>query len=508
MDSDKSRHRRPAARGSIWRDGIWLGALLAVFVVSRLIFHRLGVRFDMTPLQWYWQYIEPTLLRTRLLESTYYLHSQPPLFNLFMGGVLKLFPGQEAAAFAWIYRGFGLILTVSMYLLMRGLRIRPSIAFVLSAVFAISPAALFFENWLFYAYPLAVLLCLAALFLHYHLRTGRIGGLVHFFALLAIVVLTRSLFHLVWFLACFLVVLAYRRHEWRRVVLAGLIPLAAVSFFYSKNLVLFDTFAGSTWMGMSLSKMTTFRLPEDERKDLVGRGTLSGLGLIKPFSDIDAYRIVVPAPEMTGIPVLDVRKKARANPRMNTNFNNLIFVGVSSQYLADAKTSLRIRPLTYLSAVGLAAGIYLRPAGDYVFFEGNRAHIRTYDGVFNRVIHGQFFPRARERKDADARDGGSNGGAQRPFRRMGFLILLGFSVFLVTGWRHLRPAGAGGEEDPAIRLPLLFIYLTVIYLTAVACLVEIGENNRFRFTIDPLIVVGIGLFLNGLLNRRSDGGQG
>ena len=172
MDSDN-----PKTRCSQTRDGLWLGVLIAAFIVSRFIFHRAGVRFDMTPLEWYWQYIDSPLLRTKLLESTFYLHSQPPLFNLFLGGVLKAFPGLEAAAFATVYRGLGLLLAGSMYLLMRGLRIRLWIALLLSLAFVTSPPCLYFENWLFYAYPLAVFLCLAALFLQRYARNQHVLNL-------------------------------------------------------------------------------------------------------------------------------------------------------------------------------------------------------------------------------------------------------------------------------------------------------------------------------------------
>ena len=134
-----------------------------MFVISRLIFHMVGIRFDMTPLDWYPQYIDPPLLRERLLESTYYLHSQPPLFNLFMGAVLKLFPGREAIAFGMAYRALGLALAVSMFLLMRRMRIRTAIAFPLTIAFLLSPPCILFESRLFYAYPLTTFLCVAAI---------------------------------------------------------------------------------------------------------------------------------------------------------------------------------------------------------------------------------------------------------------------------------------------------------------------------------------------------------
>jgi hypothetical protein len=299
------------------------------------------------------------------------------------------------------------------------------------------------------------------------------------------------------------------------VILACLIPLALVCALYLKNLILFDTFAGSTWLGMSLAKMTTFRIPEDDRKDLIRRGTLSDLSLIRPFSKMEVYKEVVDLPGKTGIPVLDEEKKSRGHPRFNTNFNNLVFVDISKRYYNDALKSLGHRPLAYLRTVGLAVGVYFHPSSEYTFFEGSRNRVRTFDSFYNRVIYGQLLPH----EPAGWRAAGEAGNDLTRFSRMGFFLILGFAAFLVTGWRHLRASGAGRRTDPAMRLPLLFIYLTVIYLTAVACLVEIGENNRFRFTIDALIVVGLSLFLNDLVSRirrrsvhedagrSSDGGQ-
>jgi len=66
--------------------------LLALFVVSRIVYYLLGVRFDARPILNFFQFIDPELLKHRLLESLYYLHVQPPGFNLYTGIVLKLFP--------------------------------------------------------------------------------------------------------------------------------------------------------------------------------------------------------------------------------------------------------------------------------------------------------------------------------------------------------------------------------------------------------------------------------
>ena len=78
--------------------GLAVVAVALVFGASRVAAYLAGVRFDATPLTWYWQFIDPVLLRERLLESLYCLHIQPPLFNLLLGINLKLFPSTFSAA--------------------------------------------------------------------------------------------------------------------------------------------------------------------------------------------------------------------------------------------------------------------------------------------------------------------------------------------------------------------------------------------------------------------------
>ena len=64
--------------------------IVLVFIVSRLIFIFNGGDFVAKPLDFAMQYLDPLLLKSDLLKSLFYLHSQPPIFNLFLGIVLKL----------------------------------------------------------------------------------------------------------------------------------------------------------------------------------------------------------------------------------------------------------------------------------------------------------------------------------------------------------------------------------------------------------------------------------
>ncbi|MES2387281.1 MAG: hypothetical protein V4543_04725, partial [Bacteroidota bacterium] len=64
-----------------------------VFIISRILAYLAGVRFDSdTMLADTWQLADAKLLQTNLLQTIFYLNTQPPLFNLFVGLVLKIFP--------------------------------------------------------------------------------------------------------------------------------------------------------------------------------------------------------------------------------------------------------------------------------------------------------------------------------------------------------------------------------------------------------------------------------
>ena len=87
---------------------------IAAFVLSRAVYFAAGVRFDAQPLEHFFQFLDPELMKHRLLESLYYMHTQPPGFNLMVGLVVKLFPDSYAPVLQAIYLlcGFSLCFTL------------------------------------------------------------------------------------------------------------------------------------------------------------------------------------------------------------------------------------------------------------------------------------------------------------------------------------------------------------------------------------------------------------
>jgi hypothetical protein len=468
--------------------------VIIAFILSRLLFFYVGIRFDASPLEGFWQFIDPDLLKHNLLQSVYYLHSQPPLFNLFLGSVLKLFPHHEALIFNLSYLLLGLILSVSIFSIMTRLGISGKLSTILTILFIISPACILYENWLFYTYPTTTFLCLSALLLHRFLSSTTIRDGVLFFGSLALVALTRSLFHILWFIWFGSILLFYQSYNWKKVVLAGCVPLLVLSLWYSKNLYHFGDFTASTWFGMNFSKITTFRIPNKERHLLVHQAKLSKLALIPPFRPIKVYKDIgcLPTIQKTNIPVLDQEIKSTGYP----NFNNIAYIDISRQYLKDALSALKLQPKAYLQrGLGASFSFYFFPPTCYSFLENNRRHIQSMEKLYNAAFYGKLLNQTNYTVKELKKDGIIKYYTKKLLNR-GVLTVLGLPVLIIYGLWLITKALSQKPIDLPFTLTLLFIYLNVVYVTIVGNCFEVTENNRFRFMIDPLFLIILGVFLN------------
>src|SRR5580658_543113 len=98
-------------RFPLWIDGLARWQLAALMLIvdlgSRAVARISGLRFDATALDWGWQQLDTRLLKERLFESLFYLHAQPPLFNLFLGLVLKAAGAWSLSAFEVLFVAMG-----------------------------------------------------------------------------------------------------------------------------------------------------------------------------------------------------------------------------------------------------------------------------------------------------------------------------------------------------------------------------------------------------------------
>ncbi len=462
-----------------------LGAVTA-FILSRVLYDRAGIRFQGDTYLGYWQFIDPLLLKTDLWRSVFYLHSQPPLMNLLTGIVLQGFPTNHEEVFHILYFMAGLVLVVSIYFLGLSMRFPSRLAAIISAWFVISPGAVLYEHWLAYAYPLTALLTLAGVFLYQFIKTGKKRWGCIFFASLALIALTWSLFHIVWFFGVVIILLIYTDNR-KRAALAALLPFILVSAWYGKNLLIVGEFTASSWAGMNLSRITTFRLSEKDRRQMVKTGELSKFALIPPFRNPLVYLKLLPDTPKTGIPVLDEPETSLGR----RNHNHLVYVEASRKYLRDALQVVKLRPQDYIRSIWQSLYIYFHSPSDFDLTQENRIKTYEFDLWWNRIFYGQWQIDEPPLERIISMSG----------EHVSWWTVVVFCT-AVYGSTDFLWRNRGRASEPENLLALFMIY-NILFVSLAGNLMDIGENNRFRFSIDPFIYILFIFFVRNTIGKYS-----
>jgi hypothetical protein len=451
------------------------GAALVVvaFGVSRALYRAQGVRFDVSPLGYFAQLLEPDLLRDRLAPSLLHLHAQPPLYNLVAGVALKVSHDRPEVILGPLYAAVGLYAGLCLYALLCRLRVSVWLASALASAIVSAPAFVLYENWFFYPHlNVAWLLGAAAWFAESRGRPGAamvVAGL-H----LAGLVLTRSLFHPLFFLLAAIVVVALAAPGTRRQVGACLaLSGFLIALWCVKNLVLFGFFGTSSWASRNISKNVTSLLGPGLVEAEVRRRALSPAGTLGPFAP--GHRTAAAfglSPPASGEPAL-IRSDKKSSLRLPVNYNHWSYPATARSYARDAYHLVSAYPDTFLR--GLAhenLPTFLGPVDGDGFVAENRKSIPAL---------------------ADAFDAFDTSSHTRWFLAVGLLLSL------------LRLRVASRAE----RLPIAFGFVVMTWVGVIGIVGDHGENYRFRYKVLwlawALAVAGYSAVLVSAFRRLNDG---
>jgi hypothetical protein len=470
--------------------------LLLIVAVSRVVYYLLGVRFDARGVDWFFQFLDPELLRHNLLQSLLYLHMQPPGYNLFVGIVLKLFPHAYTAAFHAVHLAFGAVLSGLLFYLMRNLGIGTRLALTATALFVISPGIVLFENFILYEYQMMFFMTLSAVLLYNFLVHHRAASAIGFLACQFWLVMVRNQYHLVYFAAILVLLLYFTARQDRRLIaIVGSTLLALVLALYLKNQILFGQFVSSTYLGMNISALTTNQLTPEEKTMFVSRGAISRASAETCIgAPLSSYYQYITIPSKTLISVLDQELK----PSGAVNLNHKGFLEVQKIYTKDALFILRHYPVAYLRGIAISWFTYFLPAGDLRDLEENRSHIQGIERFFDIVFCGQI-KYSKDKKVLRRLKTGGNGASLVLYTGI-FLMLALPALFIFGGWFLYRGIRRQILARPQALL-LGFVLFNIFYITAVSNFFGCFENNRYRFPLDGFFVVLAALAFDKIQRR-------
>jgi hypothetical protein len=421
------------------------------------------------------QDLDPVLLRGHLLQSLWYMHGQPPLWNAFFGLSLHAFPSHWPQAWHVTFLVLGLVETLALYWLLRTLDIPAVAALLLSAAFSLSPAVLLTENQFFYDYPTLVVLTVTVLAVALFVRRPTLGRGLLAFGGAGALVLARTLFQVWWLLLLVAALLVACRGHRRVVLWSCALPLALVAGVYAKNIAMYGVPSTTSWTGMGVARAAVEALPLAERRRLVAEGKLHPVSLVKPLQPLPEYEAVGIRPDPpTGIPVLD----EVSSPEYHRNLENKTYIRISRLYWKDDLWIVRHRPGAYLRAVGRGLEDFFASPTVAWAGKGDAASIHGYDVWFDRVVNGRIGT-----------------GRVGLFVVAAYVVALSFGLWVAA--RRLRP----GADSATVTIA--FAGLTILYVTLVGNLAEVGENFRFRFVLDPLAIALVAVAIQRLVRRFS-----
>ena len=474
-------------------------AMLILYVASRLYFSNLHSSVD--SLYSHWQMLDIAWLQNDLWGSLYYLHSQPPFYNFLIGVIAKLFPESYPQVLSALYLLMSLAIYLMMFRILLFFRLPAWLAFVAATLYIVTPEALLYERWIFYTWFNAFLLVLAVFLLVNYLDEGRAVYLLLFFLALTILMLTRSLFHLVYLPGVVAILLWMNREAWKSVLVFSLLPLVLVGSVYLKNYLTFGFFGGSSWLGMNISRVAThstldhslgelmhmpYSRKEKEMKmhleKLREKGKIHSSILVGGFKPLnrypETYRKEIPE-RFKGIPALTKEFKSSGH----SNMNHYDYLAISADMKKDSFYLIRENPAGYLRTIAFSIMNYIRPSWDYLFVEKNGDKIRPYIQLFELNNLGGALK-------------GKYGLVSVLLMPLMMLLALLYAAALFYG-RHRKMATAA-----------FFMLYTIFFVFGVTVMVEIGELNRMRVMTDPLLfILGVAALTAGVrrvLVKQSD----
>jgi hypothetical protein len=435
--------------------------IITVFVVSRFILMLLGIHLDILALSAYWQYLDIETLRNHLLSGVWYDHAQPPLFNLFLGYVLKIGGTHYILIFDIILKLISLCNALLLFIIVKRLSTVFYMPILVALLYILSPATIIFEAELFYTSLVSLFLLISVFYLIRFTESDRWLNAFGIFFPITLLCLTRSVYHMIWLfiIAATLIFYFRRKAALNKLILASLISILLVGSWYVKNKLLFGKLTASTWVGMNMARNV---FHDNEVKDS------SHIEAYEPFSRISVYRKFLD-PEFEnkfkGLNDRDLLQEMKNDSFINET--EVSYIPVSELYQKASMDFIRNHPGSYAQNIIQSSILFFTPGTLYSLAVGKAGKIKIYDLLysFNLTIF------ARDKKERRI---------LLTISAMPKLILYVFVFFMLARislqTRSITPWN-------------LFILITIGFVFGVSSFFEHYENMRFRFETEPLFLI-------------------
>jgi len=438
-----------------------------------------------------WQVLPLSALTAHPLRSVWYLHIQPPLWNLVVGSLARWSPLSLALSLQLLMLVSGMVLAWSLASIARALGVGHRTTIAISLLASANSAVLMFGFLPVYELPSMALLALTIRAVT--LRTGRLAPLISVSLLATAVVMTRSMYHPVWLVGLLALVIWSHRAtlSGRSIVIAVIVPLAVIGSWTIKNQTMFGTTSLSSWTSMNLMRSVRPAIDQGSIEAMRADGTISGVGAIGPFADYETYASVSPSctPQhsdpVLSQPLRNVTATASApSPPPAVNFNYECFLPIFRQAGSDTFAMIRAQPRAWALGRMWALNNWFGVVSPR---EPERSPVVS---ALNTVTNIGLLAVAHPALPKSWTEG------TRPWwvhnSPVSLLLILATSVVLAAGARHTWRLLRSRATDTGHSLIIAVAGLTTAWTVFVGVFGELGEQERLRNMTDPIVLAAAG----------------
>ena len=450
-----------------------------------------GQSFSTDYLRTGWQIVPFETLRDDPFGSVWYLHIQPPLWNLTLGVVGRWSPLPTAVSLQMLSMFLGVVLAGTLASLLARIGLQPRASVTVAAVATLNPTVLKLAFDPQYELVTGVALVLLLWVVSAPQSTKTVSTLVQVSVIGTGIVMTRSLFHPLWLVAL-LGPFSYAARgavPGRKIAAAVLIPAIVIGGWTLKNEVLFGQPTLSSWTGMNLLRSVSPTFAHDDLERLAASDDISRIAVVGPFQSYDAYVGATSAckPEhdhpavSQAIRSTPVRSVFDGSESFIANFNYECYLPIYKAAGEDARTLAVEYPGHWLSGRLWSTRAWFGARID--FATSPSPLMRTIDRVYAVARLDVPLPQI-------SMAGWDGANALKPIARAPVSLVVLVCTLLVWGTglqevnRRLRHRSDGFPRG------LVFVVASFVsgWAFVLGVVGELGEQARFRSMTDPFVV--------------------
>jgi len=463
--------------------------LLIVFIISRVfLINVFDLKFEYDWIFQMWHFIDIELLKNKMLESIFYFHYQPPIFNFILGLIHKQNIIEPSFILRIIFYSFTYFIGLIIFLTSRRFTQKAVVPYILAFIFYLFPETIIYENWPIYTWSSSFLLVLGFYLLTLYKQSTKPAFLYLFFFSQLILILTRSAFHPIFFISWFCILLVIYWREKQTVIksfLPSLIILLIVAF---KNLYIFGFFGVGSGLGFSLYKITPKEINNQPVQNFVNVDPVFNVVPVKSITTYKYEKKNIPK-KFQGISILNEEFKStlgQFTEEFSVNLGNYHYLEIAKKYQKNAIKIIKKFPKQYLKRVLRGSIMFFKPTWDHGFGVSYNANaLENYTKYFTlhhvRMTFEELF--VSSKKPWPMSD-------DIPYTSYIFIPIFYFLLVVFLYKYNFLQLG---------NVNYVYVIFSIVYLFFVSNLVELAENDRYRVMIDPLVfLTSCHLFLSVL----------